>query len=1039
MEAVQRLVRSLKSARSYELPEDPNTAYYMLLTYVMQNQHRTFIDLLGTSNTFDVNFVSGKGKRTLLHMAANVGAYECLCHLLKKGAVPNVSDRQGITPLQVAARNGYMRCIIKLLECDADLQIKNNEGMTAIHWLAANGRAEVFAEITKYITNIDVEDDNYQTPLHVACLNGHKSTVIKLLELDASIEKESAHGCTPLYFAAAHGHAEVVQELIQRYATIRSTNDGESPIDVALKGGHGKVCYLLAMKFPNVLGDILQKCLSHDLEVPKVLLVLSFLMSQDVSYRNLILRLYAGSLVDKGLKLLSPSSDYQESSRLFLKNMNLFNHVMSFKRKLNESGSTIELVRTRTNSSTSRNTQSFDRHKDYVCPPSNLSEIETTLDSLWMSMSSWMSILQSEMKSVPKTPNTDEESPSSSLAASASANEAFESDTCNIHSFASHLKRSSTFKRQYSKHSASIERLRLSQPAFEMTLEINENNRKKETVSNSAREMFVRSDSYHNAMALTSDDFERALSPSGDSVGNEQELTFRESLSSVEDITRTESTTEDENFKKSILPSNSENIEATHKGEDTADSQVIELTADRLCAIIQGYHMYCQAVPAWEKSCRNKAVFNSFVRNNEEVLQLLVSRKTQLLFEQFSFLLDDALLFQRFLPAIHAQPFSDRQKWFYERLYDDKKRNSAIIDEQSVINVTRDLLLQTSCQGLTEKNQDHLKRNVTVRFHGEDGMGAGVTREWLDLLVKEMLNPDFALFTLSTDGSTFQPNCNSSINPDHLSYFQFAGRIMGIALYHKHLITAYFTRSFYKHILGVPVSYRDVESIDPEYSKNLQWILDNPIDELGLDITFSVETDVFGQTQEVKLKEDGNNILVTDENKFEYVNRAADLRMTKAIKPQIVAFLKGFNEYIPHSLVSLFNEYELELLLSGIPDIDVDDWMKNTSYQAGFTENDETIQSFWNVVKEFTREEQVQLLQFVTGTSRVPWGGFSNLSGATGSQLFTICRVDGKTNLLPTTSTCFNMLKLPDYESEKELERKLRIAISCGSLGFEFT
>lgn len=66
---------------------------------------------------------------------------------------------------------------------------------------------------------------------------------------------------------------------------------------------------------------------------------------------------------------------------------------------------------------------------------------------------------------------------------------------------------------------------------------------------------------------------------------------------------------------------------------------------------------------------------------------------------------------------------------------------------------------------------------------------------------------------------------------------------------------------------GIPVSYQDVASIDPEYAKNLQWILDNDISDLGLELTFSVETDVFGAMEEVPLKPGGTSILVTQDNK----------------------------------------------------------------------------------------------------------------------------------------------------------------------------
>lgn len=66
---------------------------------------------------------------------------------------------------------------------------------------------------------------------------------------------------------------------------------------------------------------------------------------------------------------------------------------------------------------------------------------------------------------------------------------------------------------------------------------------------------------------------------------------------------------------------------------------------------------------------------------------------------------------------------------------------------------------------------------------------------------------------------------------------------------------------------GIPVNYQDVSSIDPEYAKNLQWILDNDISDLGLELTFSVETDVFGAMEEVPLKPGGISILVTQDNK----------------------------------------------------------------------------------------------------------------------------------------------------------------------------
>ncbi len=84
------------------------------------------------------------------------------------------------------------------------------------------------------------------------------------------------------------------------------------------------------------------------------------------------------------------------------------------------------------------------------------------------------------------------------------------------------------------------------------------------------------------------------------------------------------------------------------------------------------------------------------------------------------------------------------------------------------------------------------------------------------------------------------------------------------------------------------------------------------------------------------LKPDGRNIAVTDENKHEYVRLISENRLTTAIREQIAAFLAGFHDIIPRELIQIFNEKELELLISGVPDIDIDDWKNNTEYR-GYT------------------------------------------------------------------------------------------------------
>jgi E3 ubiquitin-protein ligase HUWE1 len=106
-------------------------------------------------------------------------------------------------------------------------------------------------------------------------------------------------------------------------------------------------------------------------------------------------------------------------------------------------------------------------------------------------------------------------------------------------------------------------------------------------------------------------------------------------------------------------------------------------------------------------------------------------------------------------------------------------------------------------------------------------------------------------------------------------------------------------------------------------------------------------------------------------------------------------------------LISIFNEQELELLISGLPDIDIDDWKSNTEYQ-NYTPSSQQIQWFWRAVRSFDKEELAKLLQFVTGTSKVPLNGFKELEGMNGVNRFNIHRAYGDKNRLPTSHTCFN-------------------------------
>nr|XP_046205274.1 E3 ubiquitin-protein ligase NEDD4-like isoform X2 [Oncorhynchus gorbuscha] len=383
-----------------------------------------------------------------------------------------------------------------------------------------------------------------------------------------------------------------------------------------------------------------------------------------------------------------------------------------------------------------------------------------------------------------------------------------------------------------------------------------------------------------------------------------------------------------------------------------------------------------------------------------------------------------------------AVPYSRDYKQKYE-YFRKKMKKPADIPNRFEMKLRRNAVLEDSYRRiLSIKRADFLKARLWVEFEGEKGLDyGGVAREWFFLISKEMFNPYYGLFEYSaTDNYTLQINPNSGLcNEDHLSYFKFIGRVAGMAVYHGKLLDAFFIRPFYKMMLQKPITLQDMESVDSEYFNSLKWILEN--DPIDLDLRFTIDEELFGQTHQHELKPGGSEIVVTDDNKKEYIHLVMQWRFVNRILKQMTAFKEGFYELIPQDLIKIFDENELELLMCGLGDVDVNDWRENTKYKNGYCPNQPVILWFWKTVLLMDAEKRIRLLQFVTGTSRVPMNGFAELYGSNGPQLFTIEQW-GTRDKLPRAHTCFNRLDLPPYESFEELREKLHIAIE-NAQGFD--
>lgn len=443
-------------------------------------------------------------------------------------------------------------------------------------------------------------------------------------------------------------------------------------------------------------------------------------------------------------------------------------------------------------------------------------------------------------------------------------------------------------------------------------------------------------------------------------------------------------------------------------------------TLSKLLPVIETFflaHVNTSHSECFQKFCdRNRKVLNILIKQNPSLLQDTLHT----LVSEFPALLD----------------FENKRAYFRAEIR--KLRPDRAFDTIR-LQVRRSEVFMDSYHQLKVRTPAEMHGKLRVTFIDEDGVDAGgLTREWYELLAREMFNPNYALFIPSANGVSFQPNCMSYINIEHLEFFKFIGRIIGKALCDGFSLDLYFTRSFYKHILGQEVTYHDMEDLDPDFYKNLKSLMDINLNENDIhEYYFAYEEEEFGTLQLKELEPGGMQKRVTEENKMEYIKLICHMKMTQNIREQIKLFLEGFHELIPKPMIAIFDSKELELLIAGLPEIDIEDLKNNTEYH-NYTKDSPVIVWLWELLYEFSHEERAEFMQFVTGSSKVPLEGFKALPGMSGVQKFQIHKSFTGPDRLPTAHTCMNQIDLPDYPTKEILRDRIKLTITEGKEGFGF-
>jgi E3 ubiquitin ligase SMURF1/2/E3 ubiquitin-protein ligase NEDD4 len=325
------------------------------------------------------------------------------------------------------------------------------------------------------------------------------------------------------------------------------------------------------------------------------------------------------------------------------------------------------------------------------------------------------------------------------------------------------------------------------------------------------------------------------------------------------------------------------------------------------------------------------------------------------------------------LESVASLTFKQKQLWFLDRI---SRLQKSWNDGYVKIEVRRDLILSDTFRAFNLLKPEDLHKWLRIAFHNEAGVDAGgLEREWFSLLTDAIFSTTAGLFTSCGSGdsnlNTYHINpISHATNAQHLSYFKVIGRVFGKAIMEQQALKAALSLPLRKQIISLPITFSDLEFVDAELYKNLLWLKINK-DKVGsLMLDFTVSYSYNATTITYDLKENGSNIMVTPENIDEYLQLSLRHRMLDSIKPQLENFLMGLYEVIPPDLLSIFDYQELDLLLCGIPELDVDDWIRHTEYLGEYKkigEKNQVIQWFWESVRNFSNEERIRLLQFATG------------------------------------------------------------------------
>ncbi|KAL5782068.1 hypothetical protein ACOSP7_007097 [Xanthoceras sorbifolium] len=391
-------------------------------------------------------------------------------------------------------------------------------------------------------------------------------------------------------------------------------------------------------------------------------------------------------------------------------------------------------------------------------------------------------------------------------------------------------------------------------------------------------------------------------------------------------------------------------------------------------------------------------------------------------------------------------PFTSRVKIFHSQLAAVRQSHGSHgVFTRNRFRIRRDHILEDAYSQMSALSEEDLRGAIRVSFVNELGVeeagidGGGIFKDFMENITRAAFDVQYGLFKETADHLLYPNPGSGMIHEQHLQFFHFLGTLLAKAMFEGILVDIPFATFFLSKLKQKYNYLNDLPSLDPELYRHLIFLKHYEADISELELYFVIVNNEYGEQTEEELLPGGKNIRVTNENVITFIHLVSNHRLNFQIRQQSSHFLRGFQQLIQKDWIDMFNEHELQLLISGSLDsLDFDDLRHNTNYAGGYQREHYVIEMFWEVLKSFSLENQKKFLKFVTGCSRGPLLGFKYLE-----PLFCIQRAAGDSSdealdRLPTSATCMNLLKLPPYRSKEHMSTKLLYAINAEA-GFDLS